>query len=116
LPKENAHRFPQFLPDGFHFLYLAQGVHEVAGIYLGSLDSTETKRINGSDAAGAFLPPDWLVFINEGRLVAQHFNLQTGELRDTPVTLADAIAYDSGLRAGAFSVSSAGTVAYRGGG
>src|SRR5215472_17441992 len=39
--KHSTHRWPQFLPDGDHFLYLAtnhSGLQEFAGIYLGSLN------------------------------------------------------------------------------
>src|SRR5499433_2723952 len=34
---ETSHRWPQFLPDGNHFLYLARGKPEHTGVYLGSL-------------------------------------------------------------------------------
>jgi eukaryotic-like serine/threonine-protein kinase len=43
LDRQTSHRFPFFLPDGRQFLFLAQGTPETAGIYLGSLDSTETR-------------------------------------------------------------------------
>src|SRR5215470_3588648 len=39
---EASHRWPQFLPDGRHYLYLSR--QERSGIYLGSLDSKETRR------------------------------------------------------------------------
>src|SRR6185503_3247367 len=32
-----SHRYPQFLPDGRHFLYYALGKPEVSGVYVGSL-------------------------------------------------------------------------------
>src|SRR5262249_5177578 len=40
-----GHRFPQFLPDGRHFLFLAQGRAEEQGIFLGSLDSKDVTRL-----------------------------------------------------------------------
>ena len=47
---EMSHRFPQFLPDGRHFLVCvetaAQPARQVATIELGSLDSTEMKTAN----------------------------------------------------------------------
>jgi len=33
-----GHRFPQFLPDGRHFIYLVVGVPPAQGVYTGSLD------------------------------------------------------------------------------
>ena len=38
-PGQTNHRFPQFLPDGRHFLFYAQGATDRSGIYLGSLDA-----------------------------------------------------------------------------
>lgn len=44
---ETSHRWPYFLPDGQHFLYLAANFisasSEVASIHLGALDSRDTK-------------------------------------------------------------------------
>jgi hypothetical protein len=45
---ESSHRWPVFLPDGKHFLYLAAnfaGHFEMNAIFLGSLDSTEKKLV-----------------------------------------------------------------------
>jgi serine/threonine protein kinase len=53
LDNQTSHRWPQFLPDGRHFLFFAQGSVEIQGIYLASLDSGETKRLTAADTAGA---------------------------------------------------------------
>jgi hypothetical protein len=43
--RENSHRWPQFLPDGRHFLFTARSdVKENNLIYVGALDSKEIKR------------------------------------------------------------------------
>ena len=34
LPRQGSHRLPQFLPDGRHFLFFAQGHPDAQGIYL----------------------------------------------------------------------------------
>jgi hypothetical protein len=44
-PRQTSHRSPQFLPDGRHFVFYAQGLPETSGIYLGSLDGGEPKRL-----------------------------------------------------------------------
>ena len=44
LDRQSSHRFPSFLPDGRHFLFYAQGTPDTGGIYLGSLDSRQTRR------------------------------------------------------------------------
>ena len=42
----DAHKYPEFLPDGRHFLYLVTSVKtETAGIYVGSLDGAPPMRL-----------------------------------------------------------------------
>src|SRR5262249_33212087 len=50
-----SHRFPQFLPDGRHFIYFAQG-GPGQGIYASSLDGGSSKRLANADAAGVVSP------------------------------------------------------------
>src|SRR2546428_2219391 len=48
--QESTHRFPQFLPDGRHFLYFARSAQpENRGIYVSSLDQPQAKRIMSTD-------------------------------------------------------------------
>jgi len=126
LDKQATHRFPQFLPGGRQFLFYATGTPETAGIYLGSLDAPETKRLAAADTAGVYLPSGpgpaealrgggWLLFIRAGTLLAQRLDLGRGELTGDPVTVADPVAFDAGNFAGGFSVSDAGLAAYRSG-
>ena len=125
LDRQNSHRFPSFLPDGRQFLFYAQGTPETGGIYLGSLDSAETRRLTAADTAGVYLPfPDgrdggmagWLLWVRAGTLVAQRLDLEQKALTSDPVTLADPVAFDAVVRASALSVSAPGLVAYREGG
>src|SRR5215472_14152578 len=64
----NSHRWPQFLPDGRHFLYLSR--QEKSGIYVGSLDSKETRRILYSQVSAMYAPPGYLLFVRESALMA----------------------------------------------
>ena len=108
-----AHHFPTFLPDQRRFLFYATGGPEVRGIYLASLDGGEPKRLIAADTYGGFLPPDRVLFVSDGALVATQLDLDRGELTGKPVTLAKNVGYDPGTGWGGFSVSRAGTVAYR---
>jgi Tol biopolymer transport system component len=112
---QTNHRFPQFLPGGRQFLFFVSGSTDVRGIYLGSIDASETKRLTAADTAGLYAAPGWLLYGRQGSLVARHFDLVRGELAGDPVTIANEIGSD-GNSAGAFSVSVAGLVAYRAGG
>ena len=115
LDRQSSHRFPNFLDDGRHFLFYAQGTPDARGIYLGSLDSGETKRLTGAEAAGIYMPPGWLAWPRGGTLVAQRLDLALYELAGDPITLADPVAFDSAINVGAVSVSANGLIAYRSG-
>ncbi len=72
---EAALRFPCFLPDGRHFLYVAlprrQGQFDV---YVGDLDSRETKLVMTAGSAPVYAEPGYLIFARNDRLVAQRFD------------------------------------------
>jgi Tol biopolymer transport system component len=112
-PRQLGHGYPQFLPGGRQFLFYAGGQADAQGIYLGSLDAPETKRLTAADTAGLYAPPGWLLYIRQGTLVARRFDPLRGELTGDPVTVADPVGFDSTRSVGAFSVSAAGLVTYR---
>ncbi len=112
--RQSSHRHPQFLPGGRQFLFYALGAPETAGIYLGSLDGGAPTRLTAADSAGAFLPPDRVVFVRQGTLVARRLDLARAALTGDPVTLAGRVGVDAYARGG-FAVSGAGQVAYRAG-
>jgi eukaryotic-like serine/threonine-protein kinase len=111
-PRQISHRHPQFLPDGRQFLFHAEGAPETAGIYLGSLDGGAPTRLTAADSAGAFLPPDRVVFVRQGTLVARRLDLTGRALTGEPVTLAEGVGVDRYFRGGV-AVSGARQVAYR---
>jgi eukaryotic-like serine/threonine-protein kinase len=115
LEGQNDQRFPQFLPDGRHFLFFAVGPPNMQGIYLGSLDSKETKRLTAADTAGRYVASEFLIWVQAGTLVAQRIDVQRGELVGSRITIADSVGFDANLRAAAFSVSETGLIAYRSG-
>jgi eukaryotic-like serine/threonine-protein kinase len=76
VPGQGRQLLPQFLPDGRHFLFLTAVINpEVQGIYLASLDGGEPKRLTAADTAGAFLPPDRLIFIRQDALVSRKLDI-----------------------------------------
>jgi serine/threonine protein kinase/Tol biopolymer transport system component len=106
---------PQFLPDGRHFLFFSVGSREGTGVYLGSLDEAEPKRLTDASSSGVPLGEGMIAFVRGTSLIAQHFNLKRGELTGDPIRLADPVGYD-GNGLGGFSASADGRLAYRGGG
>src|SRR5262245_16226534 len=113
-PNQSDHRFPAFLPDGKHFLFYVQGDLEIQGIYLGSLDGGEPKRLTAADSAGAYLTPNRIVFVRQGALITRQLDLAREELVGNPETLADSVGLNAVFRGG-FSVSTDGRIAYRAG-
>ena len=87
---ETSHRWPVFLPDGKHFLYLAQSSQvENTAIYVGSLDSKETKRLLNSNVSAAYAPSGFLLFVRGRTLMAQRFDVNTLELSGEAVPLVE---------------------------
>jgi Tol biopolymer transport system component len=108
-----GHRHPQFLPGGRQFLFFVGGPDAVRGVYLGSLGSSGVTRLVASDTQGAYVAPGWLLFIRQGTLWAEHFDLAQGKTSGEPVAVADSVAFEPIDGTGAFSASDSGVVAYR---
>ena len=87
-PGEISHRFPQFLPDRKHFLFLSipksAGADKQAGIYVGSLESKERKILLNTGMNALFAPPDFLFFVRQSRLMVQHLDLEKLQLTGDP--------------------------------
>src|SRR5262249_55867215 len=68
--RQSNHRFPQFLPDGRHFIYFVQG-GPGQGVYAGSLDGSSSKRLATADSAAVISPSGFLLFARQTTLFAQ---------------------------------------------
>jgi Tol biopolymer transport system component len=112
-----SHRLPYFLPDGRHFLYLATGIPEASGAYIGALDTTDdARRLLETDLAVIYAAPGWLLFTRQGTFVAQRFDLQHLTLVGDPILVADRAEGDTvQSKAAAMSAATSGTLAYRAG-
>jgi serine/threonine protein kinase/Tol biopolymer transport system component len=116
-PGQGTHRWPHFLPNGRQFLFLATlGQPDTRGIYLGSLDGGEPRRVLNADSSAAYQAGKLLV-VSQGALVAHDFDPVRGSVSGTPVTLAQPVGVDAGGATGlsAFSVSATGVLAHRNG-
>jgi len=122
--RESRHIGPVLLPDGRHFLYVRGGKPESTGIYLGLLDvkpeqQAATRLLATGGSSLAFVPFEdgrsgEILFLHEGTLLAQPFDLRRLELSGKAVPIAEHVgAY---LSAGQFSASRTGALVYRTGG
>ena len=112
-PDQRSHRWPQFLPDGERFVFLASrfGSEEESNVMtLGSIDGAVQRPILKS-AARAVLFRDHFLVVRDGALTAQRFDSDDFELLGEPLQLDYAnIAGDPLLARYEFSVSANGTL------
>jgi Tol biopolymer transport system component len=114
------HSFPFFLPDGRHFLYFVVGSQASRtvprGVYVGALDSKAPGKLIEPGGSNAKYANGYLIFLRNGALVAQPFDVGRLELGGAPASLVDHIQTTgtSGSDvAGAFTVSETGLLAYQ---
>src|SRR6185295_4901944 len=118
---EMNHYWPSFLPDGRHFTYMAtardiHGLRATPTNYVASLDSAEVKSIARTHSAMVYAQPGYLLFVQDGALLAQRFDAAALRLGGEPAKIADGLAYFRTLGNGGFTVSPSGTLAYHGSG
>ena len=89
---ETAHRYPQFLPDGRHFLYTAANLSATAddpanSIRVGSTDGKTDKALVPV-ASGASYASGQLLYVRDGTLLAQELDLSRLETKGEPTPVA----------------------------
>ncbi len=106
---ETSHRWPVFLPDGRHFLYLGanfSGLLENNAIFLGSLDSQERRLLVSASGNAAYAEPGYLLYLRDNKtLVAQPFDLRRYVLSGEPFPLSDEVLYFPQVDRAVYSVS-----------
>ncbi len=115
-----SNRWPVFLPDGKHFLYLggdltAAGTNKL-GIYLSELGSKEQQFLVQADSNALYAPPGYLLFLRGNTLMAQPFDAGSRKLRGEAFPIAESVASPSLFRLGLFSASRNGLLIYQTGG
>ncbi len=114
---EVGHGWPMFLPDGRHFLYKSWGAglnsNNEGGIHLATLDGKPSVKLLASNYKGAWLEPDWLVYVRGTALVAQRLNLSSGQLVGEPRLISETLATEANSRGAAFATSPSGAILFR---
>ncbi|HTR97420.1 MAG TPA: protein kinase [Candidatus Acidoferrales bacterium] len=81
--REDTHRWPQLLPDGRHFVYLAarhDDAEHHSAIWFGSLDGGRPRKLFDCPS-GAVYASGWLLFVRDSTLMAQRFDPGSGAVR-----------------------------------
>jgi Tol biopolymer transport system component len=110
---ESSDRWPVFLPDGKHYLFMA---FDVAGqgnpqaIYVGSLGSNEKKFLTKANANPAFAGPGYLVFYRDNTMFAQRMDMKKFDLTGEASPILSDIQYEPRIGHATFSVSNDGVL------
>jgi Tol biopolymer transport system component len=116
---EDSHRWPVFLPDGIHYLYLAMdlsGRKILSEIFLGSLNSNEKRLVTQAIANVAFAQPGYLLFYRNQTLFAQRFDTKKFVLSGEPTPILTDLQYLTRIARVVFASSETGLlVAQKGG-
>ncbi|MDP3718717.1 MAG: protein kinase [Acidobacteriota bacterium] len=116
---ESNHLWPQFLPDGRHYLYVVRA-RESSGLYVGSLDSTDRTQLLGDQDLGdeysrvEYVAPGYLLFVRNRALLAQPYDAATRRVVGEVIQVADNVLKE-GPGSSAFSASANGVLAFWGG-
>jgi Tol biopolymer transport system component len=110
-----GHVWPEFLPDGRHFLYLDDRFEpDGHGIYVGDLQSNTTAFVMKTYSNAAPLPEGRVIFAADDRLVAQPLDRRTWQLTGEPTMIATMPMMQYGLDHRVdFTVSRTGALAFR---
>ena len=114
----SSHRWPWFLPDGKHFLYMAIN-HDNAnspntGVFIASTDGKEN-RLLFHTLSNAIYASGRLLFQREGSLIAQPFDPSSERFIGEPQTLSENVQYDTSLWRANLSASTNGMLVYASG-
>ena len=83
-----AHRFPQFLPDGRRFLYLATWTHnQRGGLYLAHPDGAPAELVSADIRSRTILAGDHLIYGSGGIVYARPFDTRRGRITGQPRVL-----------------------------
>jgi eukaryotic-like serine/threonine-protein kinase len=117
---EPAELFPSFLPDGRHFFFASFTYMQSTGsVFVGSLDANheQISKAVGTHIESNYVAPSdgsgQVLFVRDGSLVAQPFDMRRLELTGEPVTVAEHVGTFGSF--GFFSVSNNGVLVFRSG-
>jgi Tol biopolymer transport system component/DNA-binding winged helix-turn-helix (wHTH) protein len=115
-PGESAHRWPQILPGGKAVLftvYRSMTGIEGATIEALSLKDGRRRTVVGSASWGRYLDSGHLIYIDKGTLFAVLFDLDRLQVRGSPTSVLQEVAFSTAWGYPQLDVSRTGTLVYR---
>jgi eukaryotic-like serine/threonine-protein kinase len=120
---ESTNRWPEFLPDGKHFLYfggdVSGSIAESAAsnaIFVGALGSNQKTFVTKGTGNASYVAPGYLLYYRDKTLFAQPFDADELKVSGDPVALLTDVAYTPRISHTAFSAAEGVLVAQRGSG
>jgi serine/threonine protein kinase/Tol biopolymer transport system component len=111
---EGSHRFPQFLPDGRHFLFqVRSSLADQTGVYAGSLDGKTKKLLIHGNSTALYASSGHVLFLDGDTLMGQAFDAERLELQGQAFLVEGGVGRSSS-GTGSYSVSGTGALAYAG--
>jgi len=115
---ESNHGYPEFLPDGEHFVYTVHGGDEAKrGLYVATLDNPSPRRLLADESSAIFAPSTagkkygYLLFRRGKGLMAQPFNAETLQLAGDVFPVVPEVSLSINLQIAA-SASASGILVY----
>jgi Tol biopolymer transport system component len=112
-----TNRWPMFMPDGKHFIYLASNHSNPAasgsnGIYFASLDGKDNHFVAAAES-NAIYSDRRLLWVQDSSLLAQTFDPSTGKVSGETQALATNIGYNGSTWRAAFDAKDNGVLVYQ---
>ncbi len=91
-----THRWPEFLPDGEHFVFVIRSRNPLrSGLYVTSVRNSRTmKKVAPLQSRVVVTRDGWLLFMQDRKLLRQRFDLASHELVGQPVVIAPDVSPD----------------------
>jgi eukaryotic-like serine/threonine-protein kinase len=106
----NVAGWPEFLPDGEHFLFLGFGATS-SSLKVGKLGSDKFIDLGPCESLVDYAPPGYVVFSRGGTLVAQPFSPTAHKFQGEPIPIAEEVSTDV-VGTSDFSVSQDGVLVF----
>jgi len=119
---QRSHLWPQFLPDGKHFVFFVlTDMGETTGVYTGALDSSASTRLFSSETNAVYAAAPrtitskggYLLFIRNNDLMGQPFNPTKLQITDEAIPLATGVGPVESFSLAQISVSQTGVLVYQ---
>jgi serine/threonine protein kinase len=116
----SRHGYPEFLPDGKHFVYVVhEGDEAKRGIYIAALDNPTSRRLLADESSAVFAPSTtgkkygYLLFLRGNEIMAQPLSAETVQLAGDVFPVAAEASFSLNIPQIAASASAGGILVYQ---